>query len=273
MDGAASTGFSNAEFSVGGVHMISSLRVMVLGGFAAYRALFAWRSPLSYGATLLANPIFQVMFFVVAADTSSVSSDSVIIGASLMACCIPGIFGGAMAIGNERRFGTLANIVLSPRSYPVVFLGRCLPHVLNGTFSAGLVFLVTGSIFAHGSLLAVLPRLLAAAVCGTLSSSAVGLLIGVSALITKDIWLLSNVILIIVLMLSGAVVPARYLPGPLAVVSEGIPLHYAIAVCRGGPPSLLIGELIIATIVFLLSLSLLKLMSWLARSRGTLEIG
>ncbi|MET9319925.1 hypothetical protein ABZX75_06960 [Streptomyces sp. NPDC003038] len=37
-----------------------------------------------------------------------------------------------MAIANERRYGTLGAVLLSPRSRTLLWLGRALPYIANG---------------------------------------------------------------------------------------------------------------------------------------------
>ena len=44
-----------------------------------------------------------------------------------------------MAVANERRYGTLGAVLLSPRHRVPLWIGRALPYVLNGLFVSAFV--------------------------------------------------------------------------------------------------------------------------------------
>ena len=63
---------------------MNSLRVFVIGGLMSYRALFSWQSPAYYIPTMLAHPLFQVLFFAYLGRFSHVRNDAFfVVGNSL----------------------------------------------------------------------------------------------------------------------------------------------------------------------------------------------
>ena len=113
----------------------------------AYRALFNWTTPAMFIGSLLVGPIFQLLFFAYLGRQLGVADDRFyIVGNAVLAASLSCVFGGTMAVANERRFGTLGHVLLSPRSRTAVFLGRALPYAGNG-------LLIAVSTLTAGSLL------------------------------------------------------------------------------------------------------------------------
>ncbi|MFD9539598.1 hypothetical protein [Streptomyces sp. NPDC060022] len=65
--------------------------------------------------------------------------------ASSTAC----VYGGTVAIANERRYGTLGAVLLSPRRRAPLWFGRALPYVLNGLLIS--IFTLTAASLLLGS--------------------------------------------------------------------------------------------------------------------------
>src|SRR5687768_5698818 len=121
--------------------MSRTARLVVLGGAMAYRALFNWTTPSMFVGTLLASPIFQLFFFVYVGRSLGIADDTFyIVGNAVLAVSVAGVFGGTMAIANERWFGTLDSVLLSPSGRAAIFLGRGLPYVVNGVLVSVVLF-------------------------------------------------------------------------------------------------------------------------------------
>ena len=119
------------------------LRLIGLGGAIAYRALFNWTTPAMFVGTLLAGPLFQLLFFAYLGRQLGVADDRFyIVGNAVLAASLACVFGGTMAVANERRYGTLGHVLLSPRSRTVLFLGRALPYAANGLLVAAFTLAV-----------------------------------------------------------------------------------------------------------------------------------
>ncbi|WP_162908173.1 ABC transporter permease, partial [Allorhizocola rhizosphaerae] len=209
------------------------MRLITVGGVIAYRALFNWTTPSMYVGTLLVGPVFQLLFFAFLGRQLGVADDGFyIVGNAVLAASALCLFGGTMAVSNERRFGTLGNVLLSPRSKTVIFLGRALPYAGNGLIVAAFT-LVVGTLMlglkvpsgAWGGLFLTLA-------VASLSASFFGLVLGSIGLRYNDVWLISNSTVAIMILLSGTVVPREQLPAVLRVVGDYLPLTHAANAAR-----------------------------------------
>ncbi|GLZ00861.1 ABC transporter permease [Actinoplanes sp. NBRC 103695] len=210
-----------------------TLRLLTVGGVIAYRALFNWTSPGMFVGTLLVGPLFQLLFFAYLGRELQVGDDRFfIVGNAVLASSLACVFGGTMAIGNERRFGTLGHVLLSPRSRTAVFLGRALPYAGNGLLIAA--FTLTGGALLLGLRIppGALPGMALALTVGSLSCGFFGLALGALGLRFRDIWVISNVSVALMLLLTGVNVPPSALPGWLAAIGQGLPITHAAAAAR-----------------------------------------
>lgn len=257
-----------------------SLRFLVVGGILSYRALFNWTTPTMYLGTLFGSPVFQLLFFVHVGRALGIADDNFfIVGNAVLAASVAGIFGGTMAVANERRYGTLGSVLLSPRSRAVVFLSRGLPYVLNGILVSAVV-LGTAAVFLGWRVpLGVAAGLLVVLVVGALSCTAFGLVLGSLGLRLRDVFLIANVASTLLLVVTGVNVPADRLPGWIRSLGEFLPMTHAVRAARdltGGAgmsrvlPDLLL-ELAVAVSCTLLALAMLRLFEWEGRRRASLD--
>lgn len=213
--------------------MTSLFRLVGVGGVIAYRALFNWTTPSMFVGTLLVGPLFQLLFFAYLGRQLGVADDTFyIVGNAVLAASSAGVFGGTMAVANERRFGTLGHVLLSPRSRTAVFLGRALPYAGNG-------LLIAACTLAGGALLLglripaqALPGLLLVLGAAALSCGFFGLTLGAVGLRFRDVWLVSNVSVTLLLLLTGVNVPATELPAGLRAVGAVLPVTHAAEAAR-----------------------------------------
>ncbi|SCF47102.1 ABC transporter permease [Micromonospora mirobrigensis] len=122
--------------------------------------------------------------------------------------------------------------LLSPRSRTAVFLGRVLPYAGNG-------LLIAVSTLTVGSLLLglrvpppALPGLLLTLAVGSLACGFFGLTLGALGLRFRDVWVISNVSVALLLLLTGVNVPAAGLPGWMRAVGEALPITHAARAAR-----------------------------------------
>jgi ABC-2 type transport system permease protein len=211
----------------------ATFRLIGLGGVIAYRALFNWTTPAMFVGTLLIGPLFQLLFFAYLGRQLGVADDRFyIVGNAVLAAQFACVFGGTMAVANERRYGTLGHVLLSPRSRTVLFLGRALPYAANGLLIAA--FTLAGGALLLGLRLplAALPGLLLALAAGSLACAFFGLLLGALGLRFKDVWLVSNVSVTLLLLLTGVNVPAATLPAGMRAVGSVLPITHAAGAAR-----------------------------------------
>ncbi|MFI9119532.1 hypothetical protein ACIGW0_09085 [Streptomyces bikiniensis] len=141
---------------------------MVVGGAISHRALFNWATPPMFVGTLLVGPLLQVFFFVHPGREPGVADDRFhLVGNAVLAASASCVYGGTMAVADERRYGTLGAVLFSLRHRVPLWAGRALPYVLNGLFVSAFVLtaaaLVLGLPVPAGALPRPAPVLLVAA--------------------------------------------------------------------------------------------------------------
>lgn len=256
------------------------MRLITVGGVIAYRALFNWTTPSMYVGTLLIGPIFQLLFFAFLGRQLGVADDGFfIVGNAVLAASALCLFGGTMAVSNERRFGTLGMVLLSPRSKTVTFLGRALPYAGNGLIVA--VFtLVTGTLLLGLKIPSgAWPGLCVTLAAASLSASFFGLVLGSVGLRYNDVWLVSNSMVAVMILLSDTVVPREVLPAALRAIGDYLPLTHASAAARdlvaGAGLGEVAGQLGIETAIGLgyavIAAALLKLFEIESRRKASMD--
>ncbi|MCX5312304.1 ABC transporter permease [Streptomyces sp. NBC_00154] len=215
--------------------IVRALRLVVIGGALSYRALFNWTTPSMFIGTLLVGPLLQLLFFVFLGRQLGVADADdhfYLLGNAVVAASTACVYGGTMAIANERRYGTLGAVLLSPRHRAPLWFGRALPCVVNGFLIS--VFTLTAACLLLGLRVPVgsLPGLGAVLVAAAAGCSAFGLALGALGLRFRDVFLLSNVASSVLLLLTGANVPRETLPGWMRAFGDVLPLTHAAEAAR-----------------------------------------
>ncbi|MEV4619732.1 ABC transporter permease [Asanoa sp. NPDC049573] len=209
------------------------MRLLSVGGVIAYRALFNWTTPSMFVGTLLVGPLFQLLFFAFLGRQLGVADDTFyIVGNAVLAASLACVFGGTMAVSNERRYGTLGHVLLSPRPRTLVFLGRAVPYAGNGLLIAAFTLTVGSLLLGLRIALGALPGLALTLAVGALSCAFCGLTLGALGLRFRDVWLVSNVSVSLLLLLTGVNVPADHLPAWMRVVGGGLPITHSAEAAR-----------------------------------------
>ncbi|MBB3100096.1 ABC-2 type transport system permease protein [Actinoplanes campanulatus] len=257
-----------------------TLRLMGIGGALAYRALFNWTTPAMYTGTLLAGPTFQLLFFAYLGRQLQVADDRFfIVGNAVLAASTACVFGGTMAVANERRYGTLGHVLLSPRSRTVVFWGRVLPYAGNGLLIAAFTLLMGVLLLGLRIPASALPGLALALAAGSLACGFFGLTLGALGLRFRDVWVVSNVSAALLLLLTGVNVPRDGLPDWMITVGQLLPITHAaeaarlLAAGRGldAAAPALGRELLVGAGYAVLAALLLKVFEAESRRRASLE--
>jgi ABC-type multidrug transport system permease subunit len=210
-----------------------TLRLMTVGGAIAYRALFNWTTPGMFVGTLLVGPLFQLLFFAYLGRQLQVADDRFyIVGNAVLTASLACVFGGTMAVANERRFGTLGHVLLSPRSRTAIFWGRVIPYAGNGLLIAVVTLAVGALMLGLRIPVSALPGLLLAMAVGSLACGFFGLTLGALGLRFRDVWVISNVSVALLLLLTGVNVPASGLPGWMVAVGHFLPITHAAEAAR-----------------------------------------
>jgi len=260
--------------------MTALFRLVGLGGVIAYRALFNWTTPPMFVGTLLVGPLFQLLFFAYLGRQLGVADDRFyIVGNAVLAASLSCVYGGTMAVSNERRYGTLGHVLLSPRSRTALFLGRVLPYAGNGLLIAA-VTLASGALLLGLRIpVTALPGLLLVLTAGSLACGFFGLTLGAVGLRLRDVWLVSNVSVALLLLLTGVNVPAERLPDGMRTVGSVLPITHAAEAARrlvageglGAAAGPLAAELAVGFGYAVLAAALLRIFEAESRRRASLD--
>jgi ABC-2 type transport system permease protein len=210
------------------------MRLLFVGGLYAYRALFNWAGPAMFIGTLLVGPVFQLLFFAYLGRELGIANDGFyIVGNAVLAASTLCLFGGSMAVLNERRFGTLGHVLLSPRSRTVTWIGRGLPYAGNGILVAAFTLTVGTLLLGLRIPVSAWPGLVLSLAAAAVACSAFGLVLGAFALRFRDAWLINNTAVTLMILFSGTTVPREHLPTWMRTVGDFIPVTHAAAAARG----------------------------------------
>jgi len=213
--------------------MGAAARLLFSGGLTSYRALFGWISPWILIPTFLVEPVFQVLFFVYIGRAAGAEDDAFfLIGNAIQFSSVPCLFAMANTIDGERRSGTLSLLLASPARRTLLFVGRALPVIVTG-FAVSLFTLLAGSLVLGVSLPARSLAPLVLVLCVTaFSCTGLGLATAAVALRVRQAAVLSNIMVGLLLIFSGANVPMSALPPWMAAVSRELPLTHGIVAAR-----------------------------------------
>lgn len=212
---------------------MNSVRVFFVGGYLAYRALFAWLRPSIYIPTMLGGPIFQILFFAYVGRFARVQNDEFfVIGNAVQASALAGVFGMAMTIGGERWFQTLSPLLATPANRIPLFLGRALPLIVNGFVVSAFGFAVGWALLDFELAAGEIPGVALVVLVCSFSCTALGLLTGSIGLRARDVFFLANLVALLLLLFCGVNVPLDALPGWMQTVASGLPLTHGIEAAR-----------------------------------------
>jgi ABC-2 type transport system permease protein len=261
--------------------MRQSLRVFFHGGYFSYRALFNWQSPRFYVPTMLAGPAFQVLFFAYLGRYSGVRNDAFyVVGNAVQVSAMSGVFGVAITVGGERWTQTLAPLLATPANRMALFLGRALPHIVNGFVVSAFGFLVGRLLLDFHPAPGAIPELALVVLLCTTTCTAFGLVVGAVGLRWRDVFTIANPAYFLMLLFCGVNVPLYLLPHWMRVVGSGMPLTHGIAAARAvaagaslsAVSTLLWKEALIGLCYSAAAYVLLRVFEAEGRRRATLEL-
>ncbi|HEY8645752.1 MAG TPA: ABC transporter permease, partial [Gaiellaceae bacterium] len=206
---------------------MNALRIFFVGGTTSYRALFHWMNPWIFIPMLVVLPATELLFFTYLGRASHTRTDSFfVVGNSLYAAALPGLFGMGHSISGERRSQTLPVLLASPANRLALFLGRTLPALVNGIAVSAFCFLVGATLLRFHLPLSTLPRLTVTVAACSFSCTALGLCVGAIGLRGRNVSVIADMLTGLLLLAAGANVPLGRLPGWVRSVSAGIPLTH-----------------------------------------------
>jgi ABC-2 type transport system permease protein len=260
---------------------MTNLRLLTIGGYISYRALFGWLNPFTYSFTLLIPSVTQLAFFVYLGRAAHVGSDAYYVsGNALLAAASPSLFGMAQAIAGERYTQTLALLIASPANRVAIFLGRGLPGTANGFLVSIWTFVVAALLFRITiPAPAVAPLALTIAVT-SFSCVGLGIFNAALGLRWRETGVLGNLLLYVLLMFAGVNVPLDRLPHWMSTLAQGLPVTHGAKAARqlvggaslGHVATLLAAEALVGAAYVLVGLAAIRFFEFEARRGATLEV-
>jgi ABC-2 type transport system permease protein len=260
---------------------MTSLRVFFIGGLISYRALFGWMTPSIFFLILIVQPVFQILLFAYIGRAANLRSDEFyVVGNAMQYAAVPCLFAMTQTIAGERFQQTLGYILISPAGRLPLFLGRALPVILNGFFTAAFSLIVGGLILGVTFPTAVFAPLALVVLIASLSCTGLGLINAGLGLRIRETSVLSNLLVGILLIFCGANVPVDSLPAWMGHISSWLPLTHAIEAARAvvhgssltGVQGLLGRELGVGFIYAVAGLAIIRFFETQSRRHSTLGI-
>jgi ABC-2 type transport system permease protein len=207
------------------------MTTVLRGALLSYKALFTWLNPLGYLSSRLARPVGMAIAFISLSSYYGASIGRMLVGSSLLAGAGAVVYGMALSIGNERSYGTLGIWLAAPQNKLAAACERALPHIADGVFGGLWTYLVCGLLYGELPI-GVLPftGLLALAVVTT---AGFGVALSALALVVEDLFIGPNSAELVLMMLTGTLVPYDRIPGFLQPVSDVLPLTHIMAAVTG----------------------------------------
>jgi ABC-2 type transport system permease protein len=259
---------------------MSAVRVFFFGGYLAYRALFNWIHPGMYIPTMLAGPVFQVLFFAYVGRFVNLQDDAFfVVGNAIVISAMAGIFGMAMALGGERWTQTLSPLLATPANRIALVLGRALPFIANGIFVSAFGFACGWLLLDFDPPVSSLPVLALVVAASATSCTALGLCVGATGLRARDVFFLANLVDFLLILLTGANVPLDAMPDWMEAVARILPMTHGIEAGRevaagaafADVDHLVAIELVIAALYGALGYWLFRFFEFEGRRRASLE--
>ena len=246
-----------------------------------YNGSFDFMAPALFVSAMLATPVFQVVFFAALGPAYSTQpAEFFAVGNAVQACAMAGVVGVSQTIANERVFGTMGQVVLTPANRLALYLGRSLPHAVTG-----LVISATGLVLAWAITDFWVPptqwwALLLVLLVTSASCTAIGLPFGAAGLLSRDTNVMTSLMYLGLLLVSGAAVPVAELPAGLRWCGEVLPLSHGLEalrhLVRDGVDAtfagLVLQEALVGAVILGLGTLLLQGIEARARRRGDLDL-
>lgn len=255
---------------------------LVAAAWYSYRGLFAWLSPVNYVIEKVIAPLGSVTFFTLVGITGRgpASASFFVIGNSILAAGLNGVFAIPRAVEDERQGGTLSYLLISPASRSAVFLGRALVHIVDASLTVILALVWGVLLFDLAIPSGAIDEIALLSLVAAVAAAGLGLCLGSISLITLGSIFLGNIALMGLGLLTGANVPRSEL-GPLfGSIGNVLPLTRTIEAARllvrqgsdADVTHLIFGDLLLAAAYAVVGLFLFRYFEHRSRQLASAEL-
>lgn len=232
--------------------------------------------------TQFAMPLLTLILYVLLASFSFNTMDlqQWVLGNAMLMCALSSIAETAWCFQNERWMGRLRSIIVAPANKMAIIMHHGFFGIIFGILSIVVGFVAASFIFSVDLSGVNLPLLFLTVVIATFSASGFGVFLSVVGLLTDGIEMLVNIMLEVLLILTGANFPISQLPRPVQVISWIFPLTHSIEagniLFKSGPTvdftRAIMIEILIGLMFFLAATLSLESIIKVAKRKGSLEI-
>lgn len=250
--------------------------------FISYKALFGYLDLKLYLAFKTITPILQLCFFVLIAKYNNSAADLTpwVIGNAFLLSMYNSFFGVGAMILSDRSFSTLSLLVVSPTNSFLIFTSRSFFHILDAFLTVA-IGLFIGYLFFDVNFTNTNFLMLSLAILVSMfAAMGLGAIIGSFGLIVRDLNMVLNTSVFILMLFTGAQFPISNLPNGLQFISQLMPITRGIEVARNSVIGstdlsnyiLLITEFFLGLLFFLIAFLIFKYCEFQAKNRASLDI-
>lgn len=259
------------------------MKFFIRNSIFSFKALFNWIDPKNYLLMKVLTPLFHFTFFMLILKYVNPDKDltNYIIGNSFLLTTYNAVYSLGRVISEERGFGTLKLLTISPSNKFTLYLGRGSLHILDAVFGVtmGLVFSYFLFDFSIG-----IEKILGfyfILLVSIFSVVGFGLIIGVLGLLITDMSLILNTAAIILITFTGANFPISELPLKMQFITRVLPLTHGIKAAQlylkndistNILAKLISIEFFIGGIYFIIGYFFLSYIEQISKKEATLEI-
>ena len=216
------------------------LRISTATAWADLGAIYTWKTWL---AGWLLRILAQVTFFALIGRllASEETAQYLAIGNAVGIVVVEAMLVVASTAW-ERRAGTLPLLVAAPGRLAMVFIGRSVQWLVDGTACATIAFFAVGTLFAvplWSLRMILVPPLIALVGAATYAFGLVAAGLALKAVGLRNV--VSNVGYLVLMAITGVQVPLSFWPGWLQTVAQFLPVTHGLSAVRnlvaGSPAS------------------------------------
>jgi len=165
------------------------------------------------------------------------------------------------------------------RTAPALFLGRALPVLVNAAITAATGFIGGALLLGFRTPWSSVPALALLLLLASFACTGLGMLVGAVGLRLRDVPILANMTMAVLLIFCGVNIPLDKLPHWMHVTAEGLPVTHAVAASRrvadgaslGSVATPLLLEVVLGIAYLFVGFVLLRLFEEQGRRHGTLD--
>lgn len=209
-------------------------KVFFQQSYYSFKALYGWINPFAYVFMNVLNPILQLCFFCMLDKYIYHVTDVTpyVIGNAIIMCTVNCIFGIGSTMPDERYYGTLKLLIVSPSNNIFTFLQKAVFHIAESILTVGMALLVGSLIFGANLTSVDLGQLCVVILIAILSTSCLGLFVASIGVATDSLNLIMNLFSMMFLAFTGVNYPLERLPMIFRGVGKMLPMTRSIQLAK-----------------------------------------